>query len=126
MCCRVQAVEVVGSGKTQISSSEYGLMTRLEIRLRDSRHHVIRRMCEGANVDVVRMMRLSFGPVLLGKLRAGQHRRLTPKEIKALKRGVSLKTATESTSVRLGRTNGPTKSDRGVAGVSVHRKSLSR
>lgn len=105
-CCFVlcvQAVDFIGCGKTQLSANEVGMMTRLEIRLRDSRHHVIRRLCEGADVTVVRLQRQAFGPVLLGKLRPGQHRRLTPKEIKALKRGVSERTASSSSSTRIGK-----------------------
>lgn len=80
---------IVCSGRGDIARDQRGLMSRLEIRVRDSRHRVVRRVCEAAGLTVLRMSRRSFGPVLLGSLRTGGHRFLRPKEIKALKRGVS-------------------------------------
>lgn len=84
-----QDVDVIGSGKLDVSSKEKGFISRLEIRMRDSRHHAVRRMCEAVGLDMIRMSRRAFGPVLLGSLRQGEQRKLTWKEIKALKRGVS-------------------------------------
>lgn len=79
---------MIGSGKMEITSKERGFVTRLEFRLRDSRHHVVRRMCESVGLSVVRLTQLAFGPVLLGGLRQGETRGLTSKEMKAVKRGV--------------------------------------
>lgn len=84
-------VMVIGSGKGKISGKQFGLMTRLEVRIRDSRRRVISRLCEAADLSVIRMVRRSFGPVLLGKLRPGEYRKLIPKEVKALKRSVNEK-----------------------------------
>lgn len=83
---------IVCSGRGDITRDQRGLMSRLEIRVRDSRHRVVRRVCEAAGLTVLRMSRRSFGPVLLGSLRSGGHRFLRPKEVKALKRGVSERT----------------------------------
>lgn len=82
---------VIGSGKGLVSGKKYGPMTRLEVRIRDSRRRVITRLCEAADLSVIRMVRRSFGPVMLGRLRPGEHRKLIPKEVKALKRGVKEK-----------------------------------
>lgn len=94
-------MDIIGSGKGLISGKQMGLMTRLEVRIRDSRRRVISRLCEAADLSVIRMVRRSFGPVLLGKLRPGEHRKLLMKEVKALKRGVNEKNIKRKQGVRV-------------------------
>lgn len=84
-------MEVIGSGKGLISAKQVGRMTRLEVRIRDNRRRVISRLCEAADLSVIRMTRRVFGPVSLGNMRPGEYRKLLDKEVKALKRGVKEK-----------------------------------
>ena len=62
--------------------SEGGL---LHITIREGRNRQIRRMCEAANLKVVRLKRVSVGELVLDKLPAGRWRHLTDGEIKYLK-----------------------------------------
>ncbi len=62
--------------------SEGGL---LHITIREGRNRQIRRMCEAANLRVVRLKRVSIGELVLDKLPAGRWRFLTDGEIKYLK-----------------------------------------
>ena len=43
-------------------------------------------MCEAVGHPVIALERVRFGPLWLGKLEAGQHRRLTAAEIEELRR----------------------------------------
>lgn len=89
-------MSLVDYGRWDISPKERTLMCLLEIRLRDCRHHVIRRICEAVGLSVVRMNRRSIGPILLDGIQLGKYRELRAKEIKALKRGVSERTLSKS------------------------------
>lgn len=60
--------------------------TILEITLREGKNREIRRIFAGVGHKVLRLLRLSVGPVRLGKLRPGQWRPLTPQEITALRK----------------------------------------
>ena len=62
--------------------SEGGL---LHITIREGRNRQIRRMCEAANLRVLRLKRVSVGDLLLDKLPAGRWRHLTEKEVNYLK-----------------------------------------
>lgn len=64
------------------------MLTRVEVGVRESRHHQIRRMFEAVDLPVVSASRRCFGPVRLGSLKRADFRYLTPNEIKALTRGV--------------------------------------
>jgi 23S rRNA pseudouridine2605 synthase len=44
----------------------------------------VRRMCTAVGVKVVRLRRVRMGPLLLGRLRPGAWRELTPREVRAL------------------------------------------
>lgn len=58
----------------------------LEIILDEGKNRQIRRMLAALEVHVLRLKRVAIGAVKLGKLRAGEHRVLTPAEVKALTR----------------------------------------
>jgi 23S rRNA pseudouridine2605 synthase len=57
----------------------------IEITLREGRNRQVRRMVDTVGNRVVALRRTSFGPLHLGNLAEGKSRRLTPKEVKALR-----------------------------------------
>ncbi len=57
----------------------------LHITLREGRNRQIRRMCEAANLKVLRLKRVSLGDLTLNKLPVGRWRHLTEREVKYLK-----------------------------------------
>jgi len=72
---RFENVEAVGGGR---ANQWY------EVSLREGRNREVRRMLEALGVTVSRLMRVSYGPIALGKLARGRHRSLTPAEVAAL------------------------------------------
>jgi 23S rRNA pseudouridine2605 synthase len=54
--------------------------------LRTGKNRQIRRMFEAAGVTVLRLLRVSFGPLNLGDLPPGRWRPLQPEELAALRR----------------------------------------
>jgi 23S rRNA pseudouridine2605 synthase len=52
----------------------------LEIVLREGRNRHIRRMMEACAVEVLRLLRVSIGPLPLGRLAKGSVRELSPEE----------------------------------------------
>jgi 23S rRNA pseudouridine2605 synthase len=72
-------------GKTlpaQVAQPRPGI---LEITLREGRKRQVRRMCEAVGHPVISLQRIAFGPLTLGGLKPGSHRRLTPEEVDALR-----------------------------------------
>jgi 23S rRNA pseudouridine2605 synthase len=59
---------------------------RLEITMHEGRKRQVRRMCEAVGHPVIELERVAFGPLRLGRLAPGEHRRLTAAEVKALGR----------------------------------------
>jgi 23S rRNA pseudouridine2605 synthase len=57
----------------------------LEITLREGRKRQVRRMCEAVGHRVVELERVAFGPLRLGDLAAGRHRRLSAAEVERLR-----------------------------------------
>jgi pseudouridine synthase len=60
--------------------------TRLELTLSEGRKHEIREMLRAVGHPVRRLVRVRFGPIALGTLRAGQWRALSAVETRALAR----------------------------------------
>lgn len=58
----------------------------LEFILFEGRNRQIRRLCEEAGLETLRLKRLSIGQLELGKLRPGEYRTLTNEEAALLKR----------------------------------------
>jgi 23S rRNA pseudouridine2605 synthase len=58
----------------------------LEITLDEGKNRQIRRLLEALEVRVLRLVRVSIGPLELGDLKKGAARRLTPEEKKAIDR----------------------------------------
>jgi 23S rRNA pseudouridine2605 synthase len=59
---------------------------RVEITIHEGRKRQVRRMLEAIGHPVIALERVRFGPLWLGKLEEGQHRRLTATEIEKLRR----------------------------------------
>jgi 23S rRNA pseudouridine2605 synthase len=57
----------------------------LELTIHEGRKRQVRRMCEAVGHRVVALRRIAFGPLGLGKLAAGHHRRLTAAEVQGLR-----------------------------------------
>jgi 23S rRNA pseudouridine2605 synthase len=58
----------------------------LELTIREGRKRQVRRMCEAVGHRVVELRRVAFGPLRLGDLGAGRHRRLTAAEVERLRK----------------------------------------
>ena len=56
----------------------------VEVVLHEGRKHVVRRLMDQVGYPVSRLVRTAIGPIRLGDLRVGQHRRLGRSEIAAL------------------------------------------
>ena len=65
----------------------------LLVAIHEGRNRQVRKMCDAAGLKVLRLTRLSEGPLSLGDLPQGQWRRLTENEITALKDAVKAPTS---------------------------------
>jgi pseudouridine synthase len=65
--------------------------TVLEITVWEGRYHLIKRLLAQVGHSVLKLKRIAFGPLRLGRLPRGAHRVLTPREIEALKAGMKRK-----------------------------------
>ena len=72
----------------------------LEIILDEGKNRHIRRMLEHLNVEVLRLLRVSIGPLALGDLAKGATRLLDAEEKQALDRAMGARNQTPSSSVR--------------------------
>ena len=57
----------------------------IELVIHEGRKHQVRRMCEAVGHQVAALERIAFGPLRLGRLEPGAHRRLTPGEVERLR-----------------------------------------
>jgi len=53
----------------------------VEITIHEGRYHIIRRLIESLSLRVLRLIRLDFGPINLGDMKAGRHRVLNSQEL---------------------------------------------
>jgi 23S rRNA pseudouridine2605 synthase len=58
---------------------------RLELTIHEGRKHQVKRMCAAVGHPVRELQRVAFGPLRLGGLEPGEHRRLTPAEVERLR-----------------------------------------
>jgi 23S rRNA pseudouridine2605 synthase len=58
---------------------------RLELTIHEGRKRQVRRMCEAVGHPVRELERVAFGPLRLGGLEPGEHRRLSPAEVERLR-----------------------------------------
>ncbi len=75
-------------GRTSPARVRRPMPDTIELTIREGRKRQVRRMCEAVGHPVRRLVRVSFGPLRLGDLAPGAHRRLTGAEVEALKRAV--------------------------------------
>ncbi len=71
----------------------------LEITLDEGRNRHIRRLMAALGLDVLRLVRISIGPLQLGKLVKGSYRRITAEEKLALDRAMARAITTKDTKV---------------------------
>ncbi len=62
----------------------------IEITIHEGRKRQVRRMCEQVGHPVLKLERVAFGPLRLGKLPAGAHRPITGSELRALREASGL------------------------------------
>lgn len=62
--------------------------TWVSVVLREGRKREVRRLFEAIGLAVLRLVRVRYGPVRLGKLPRGDWRELSPNEVRALRRAV--------------------------------------
>ncbi len=72
---QVRCISADGQGNAQ-----------LEVVIHEGRNRQVRRMCDIAGMKVVRLIRITEGNLLLGKLPLGKWRQLTKDEVEQLKR----------------------------------------
>jgi pseudouridine synthase len=68
------------------TESAGGPQALLSIAIREGRNRQVRRMCEAIGHPVVRLRRVRIGPISDPRIRPGEFRDLTQKEIAALRR----------------------------------------
>jgi 23S rRNA pseudouridine2605 synthase len=64
--------------------------TWLEVTIHEGRYHIIRRLMEAVGVEVVRLIRTRFGPILLGDILEGRWRDLNEVELINLRKALQL------------------------------------
>ena len=57
----------------------------MRLTVHEGRNKLIKRMCTAISHPVIRLKRVRYGPLVLGNLKPGDYRYLTPQEIKELK-----------------------------------------
>jgi 23S rRNA pseudouridine2605 synthase len=67
-----------------------GRETLLEITIHEGRKRIVRRMLEAVGHRVIALERIGFGPLELGRLRAGASRRLRPHELEKLRHAATI------------------------------------
>ena len=64
---------------------ERGTAIEMHLTLAEGRYRIVRRLCKTLGLKVERLVRLSHGPVRLGRLSPGQWRHLTKHELQAVR-----------------------------------------
>lgn len=64
--------------------------TWIEVTIHEGRYHIIRRLMEAVGVDVLRLIRTRFGPILLGDVLEGRWRDLNELELVNLRKALDL------------------------------------
>jgi 23S rRNA pseudouridine2605 synthase len=72
-------------GKTAPAQVRQVAADTIELTIHEGRKRQVRRMCEAVGHPVRSLERVAFGPLRLGALEPGEHRRLTPAEVERLR-----------------------------------------
>lgn len=75
---------------SEIEELARGKKSVYKVTLHEGRYRQIRRMCEALEIELLDLERIEFGPVKLGKLKRGEYRTLTKKEIEMLKKAAKI------------------------------------
>lgn len=62
----------------------------LEMTIREGRYHQVKRMLSQVGFSVLKLKRIAYGPLRLGRLKPGQWRDLSPQELATLAKNVGL------------------------------------
>lgn len=73
----------------RLASPDAGGRARLVITLREGRRRQVRRMCEQVGHPVIRLRRVRIGPIRDDRLRPGEARPLTPRELARLREAIT-------------------------------------
>jgi 23S rRNA pseudouridine2605 synthase len=76
---------VLDDGRTAPAQVRMVSAHEIELTIHEGRKHQVRRMCEAVGHRVIDLRRVAFGPLRLGDLTAGRHRRLTAAEVQRLR-----------------------------------------
>jgi len=87
----VHLAEGVARADRVTVKGQHGKATWLEIVLSEGKNREIRRILARVGHKVLQLVRTAVGPVRLGKLRPGEHRRLTGGEVQALRNAIGRK-----------------------------------
>jgi 23S rRNA pseudouridine2605 synthase len=82
---RLRAGVELEDGRTAPARVRRLASDRIELVLHEGRKRQVRRMCEAVGHPVARLERVAFGPLALGDLAPGAHRRLTAAEVARLR-----------------------------------------
>ncbi len=63
----------------------------IEVKIHEGRYHIIRRLMEAVDVEVLRLIRTNFGPISLGDTPAGRWRDLNEQELLNIQKALNLK-----------------------------------
>ncbi len=63
----------------------------IEVKIHEGRYHIIRRLMEAVDVEVLRLIRTNFGPISLGDTPAGRWRDLNEQELLNIQKALDLK-----------------------------------
>ena len=70
---------------SRLTASQRATAAVVDVTISEGRNRQVRRLCENAGLRVLRLIRVSEGPLSLGNLATGRYRRLTEEEVAALK-----------------------------------------
>jgi 23S rRNA pseudouridine2605 synthase len=83
----------LGDGRThpaRVRVVSHGRESLVEVTIHEGRNRIVRRMFEAVGYPVRSLERIAFGPLELGRLRAGTTRRLRPAELAQLRGSAGL------------------------------------
>jgi 23S rRNA pseudouridine2605 synthase len=82
---RLRAGVQLDDGRTARARARRIGAHELELTIHEGRKRQVRRMCDAVGRPVLELRRVAFGPLRLGSLPAGAHRRLSDREVQRLR-----------------------------------------